>query len=84
MSQQNTQMPSVEEIRQQIIDEMNARRIDHKTYIDSEWLLNEYDKLMFSAHMREFEKILITSETDSYFINDRGFIVDTADITSDK
>ena len=26
----------------------------------------------------------ITSETDSYFINDRGFIVDTADITSDK
>ena len=32
------------ELRQRILDKMNSRRIDGKTYIDSEWLLNQYDE----------------------------------------
>lgn len=36
---------SREELRKQILDEMNARRVDGRTYIYSEWLLSELDKL---------------------------------------
>ena len=35
---------SVEEIRQRILDEMNAGRKDGKTYINAEWLLDQYDE----------------------------------------
>lgn len=41
----NTKEMGVEtNFRKQILAEMNASRIDHKTYIDSEWLLNEYEQ----------------------------------------
>lgn len=33
------------ELRTQILEEMEARRIDHKTYVDAEWLLDQYDTL---------------------------------------
>jgi ribosomal protein S18 acetylase RimI-like enzyme len=38
------------EWREQVLEEMNARRIDHKTYIDSEWLLKEYEKTLLDQH----------------------------------
>ena len=31
-------------LREQIIEEMKARRIDHKTYTDADWLMAEYEK----------------------------------------
>ena len=36
-------MSTKNELRDQVLAEMNARRIDHKTYINSEWLLSEYE-----------------------------------------
>ena len=36
-------MSTKKELRDQVLAEMNARRIDHKTYINSEWLLSEYE-----------------------------------------
>ena len=32
------------ELRNKVIEEMNARRQDGKTYIDSEWLLSQYEQ----------------------------------------
>ena len=39
-------MSTKTELRDQVLAEMNARRIDHKTYINSEWLLSEYEKAL--------------------------------------
>ena len=46
----------IEEKRQRILDEMNARRIDGKTYIDSQWLLNEYETALTQHHEAEVER----------------------------
>lgn len=63
-----------EELRQQIIDEMNSRRIDHKTYIDSDWLLSEYDKSFHQelqkAREKERERIIyITKNIKDAFMS---------------
>ena len=57
---------SREELRKQILNEMNAGRIDHKTYIDSEWLLSEYDKTLHQElqKAREEERKIIKLRID--------------------
>jgi hypothetical protein len=49
----NNTTPTLEETRKQVIEEMNARRIDHKTYTDSNWLLAEYEKQLVTTAKRE-------------------------------
>lgn len=37
---------------------MEARHIDHKTYVDAKWLLDQYDTLKDQAHKAEVEEII--------------------------
>lgn len=49
-------MSTKNELRDQIIREMNARRIDHKTYINSEWLLSEYETTLRKEQEEAYTK----------------------------
>ncbi len=43
------------EHRARVLEEMKARRIDGKTYIDAEWLLAQYEKELLANIGRELE-----------------------------
>lgn len=55
-------MSTKNELRDRILEEMNARRIDHKTYIDSEWLLSEYEKALDA----EIDTNTMSTKTDDW------------------
>ena len=59
------------ELRTQIIEEMEARRIDHKTYVDAKWLLNQYDTLKDKAHKAEVEEAVIDAYEHCTIIRER-------------
>lgn len=49
-------MSTKNELRDQVLAEMNARRIDHKTYINSEWLLSEYETTLRKEQEEAYTK----------------------------
>lgn len=59
-------MSTKNELRDQIIREMNARRIDHKTYINSEWLLSEYEKALDA----EIDTNTMSTKTDEEILTE--------------
>ena len=63
------------ELRTQILEEMEARRIDHKTYIDAKWLLDQYDTLKDTEKgeaVREIIKMADALEVECGLDGDKG------------
>ncbi len=74
-------MSTKNELRDQVLAEMNARRIDHKTYINSEWLLSEYEKALDA----EIDTNTMSTKTDEEIVeefftteDEYGYSIDVA------
>lgn len=70
-----------DELRKQILEEMNARRIDHRTYVNSEWLLSEYDKTLHQELQKAREQLVEEIRTDLLNYRDER-LDDNASITN--
>lgn len=57
--------------RERVLEEMNARRVDGKTYIDSEWLLSqllEAEKKRWREEVEQLRKTPYNEERESVAI----------------